>query len=153
MIDQLATITSDDLTSYIPIVHNLAMSMYDLADNVFMWGLVIAITFDYITGMAKSMIWKVNDSQVGIKGLVKHALILLAFLTVYPFAGLFQITAMVNIVAMLYIASYVLSIIENFGVMGIYVPSFLENKIKSEIKRYEKQLEDNVSARDLDKKG
>ena len=45
---------------------------------------------------------------------------------------------------MIYAGNYVISIMENFGVMGIYVPKFLENKVKAEIKRYEQMAENLI---------
>ena len=37
--------------------------------------------------------------------------------------------------------NYSLSILENVGVMGVYVPKFLKSKIQAELKRYEDKLE------------
>lgn len=124
----------------VPMLTNLGNHMNDLADNVFMWGLVIAAIFDFLTGVAKAVIWKVASSSVGLKGATKHGLVLLAFFIVYPFAGLFDVIPMVNIVATIYLGTYVLSILENFGAMGIFVPSFLESKIRDEVDRYQEQL-------------
>lgn len=123
----------------------------ETCNNTVLWMLVAVITFDYITGVIKGALWKVNDSQVGMKGLIKHGLVLAGFLVAYPFASIMDATGVVNIVAILYILNYVISIIENFGVMGVYVPPFLENKVKSEITRYEKMLSSGKTARELER--
>lgn len=54
----------------------------ETCNNTVLWMLVAVITFDYITGVIKGALWKVNDSQVGMKGLIKHGLVLAGFLVV-----------------------------------------------------------------------
>lgn len=128
------------------------MGFQALMHNYVFVALIGVIVFDYLTGVAKAYIWKVGDSQVGLKGLTKHGLVMLAFFLVYPFAGVFNGEAFVHVAALLYIMNYLLSILENFGVMGIYVPKFLENKIKAEIARYENQLDEGLTAKQLAEK-
>lgn len=131
------------------LINEIQAGFSTLVHNYFFIALIGVITFDYLTGIAKAYIWNVGDSQVGLKGLTKHGLILLAFLFVYPFAGVFNGGAFVDIVAGLYCMNYIISILENFAVMGIYVPKFLENKVRAEIDRYETQLDEGISAKQL----
>lgn len=133
----------------VELINELQAGFSTLIHNYFFIALIGVITFDYLTGIVKAYIWKVGDSQVGLKGLTKHGLIVLAFLFVYPFAGVFNGGAFVDIVATLYCLNYLISILENFAVMGIYVPKFLENKVRAEINRYEKQLDEGISAKQL----
>lgn len=122
------------------IIENFKQIDDNLAIHLLTWMMV----FDIITGYAKSIVWGVTDSNVGWKGLIKHALVFAFFLILYPYAQVFGWAQFVNILSMIYAGNYVISIMENFGVMGIYVPKFLENKVKAEIKRYEQMAENLI---------
>ena len=122
------------------IVNNFQNIDNNLAMHVLMWSML----FDIATGYAKSVVWKVTDSNVGWKGLIKHALVFSFFLILYPYAEAFGWSQFVTIIAYIYSGNYLLSILENFGVMGIYVPEFLENKVKAEIQRYEELAENLI---------
>lgn len=67
----------------------------ETCNNTVLWMLVAVITFDYITGVIKGALWRVNDSQVGMKGLIKHGLVLAGFLVAYPFASIMDATGVV----------------------------------------------------------
>lgn len=116
-------------------------SFQQIGDNLAVQILFWTMLFDIGTGYAKSVVWKVTDSNVGWKGLIKHALVFSFFLILLPYANAFGWLQFANILIVLYAGNYVLSILENFGVMGIYVPEFLENKVKAEIQRYEEMAE------------
>ena len=116
-------------------------SFQQIGDNLAVHILFWTMLFDIGTGYAKSVVWKVTDSNVGWKGLIKHSLVFSFFLILLPYADAFGWLQFANILIIIYAGNYVLSILENFGVMGIYVPEFLENKVKAEIQRYEKMAE------------
>ena len=126
------------------LVHLIVENFKNIDNNLAIHLLTWAMIFDILTGYAKSIIWGVTDSNVGWKGLIKHALVFTFFLILYPYAGAFGWAQFVNILSMIYVGNYVISIMENFGVMGIYVPKFLENKVKTEIKRYEQMAENLI---------
>lgn len=122
------------------IIENFKHIDDNLAIHLLTWTMV----FDILTGYAKSVVWGVTDSNVGWKGLIKHALVFSFFLILFPYAQAFGWAQFVNILVIIYSGNYCLSIMENFGVMGIYVPKFLENKVKAEIKRYEQMAENLI---------
>ncbi|ACI00378.1 gp18 [Listeria phage P40] len=137
-----------------------------LLHNIYFFTLVGLIAFDYLTGVLKASIWKVADSSAGFKGLVKHSLVILGFAGAYMVADAYNFANVITILAGLYSMNYLLSILENFAVMGIFVPKFLLTRVKAEIKRFEGQLEEqdiipkthkysskNTSTIDLDTKG
>ncbi|AAY53203.1 Hol [Listeria phage P35] len=111
-----------------------------LVHNQFFYLLVGVITFDYITGVLKAIIWKVADSSTGFKGLTKHTLVIALFALGYLFADTYNFANVVTVILFWYVLNYGLSILENFGVMGILVPPFLVTRIKAEIKKYESQV-------------
>lgn len=106
------------------------------------------VLFDYITGVAKATIWKVTDSDASIKGIIRHTIVLISVALIWVGCQLFNAEYLAFTINIMYCLNYALSILENFGVMGIYVPKFLQNKIQAEINRYEQQLEN-----ELDNKG
>lgn len=111
-----------------------------LVHNQYFFLLVGVITFDYVTGVLKAVIWKVADSSTGFKGLTKHTLVIALFAIGYLFADTYNFANVVTIILFWYVLNYALSILENFGVMGIIVPPFLVTRIKAEIKKYENQV-------------
>ncbi len=125
-------------------MHLIIENFKNIDDNLAIHLLTWTMVFDIITGYAKSIVWGVTDSNVGWKGLIKHALVFSFFLILFPYAQAFGWAQFVNILVIIYSGNYCLSIMENFGVMGIYVPKFLENKVKAEIKRYEQMAENLI---------
>ena len=113
--------------------------------NDYIFFLLILILIDFITGNAKAWKWKVSDSSVGLKGIIKHSLTFLFYfllLSFFKYVGMEEI-GMIFIYLILF--NYVLSIMENLAVMGVYIPNFLRAKVLNEMKRYTRKLglEDN----------
>lgn len=125
-------------------IENFAImhALLALSKNLYFIGLAAIICFDYITGLAKSFVWHVPDSTVGFKGLIKHTLVIVSLGGVWVLCSALHSDAVAIIVTLMYIMNYILSIFENFSVMGIYTPKFLELKVRSEQKRYEQKLAD-----------
>lgn len=125
-------------------LHDLLMEFTKLGNNIGFIILCIIIIFDIVTGVLKAKIWNVIDSSIGLKGMIKHCLIIMIFVVIYPIFSLIGLRIIPETMCIIYILQYLLSILENFGVMGIYQPKFLKTKIQSEINKYEKQLENTV---------
>lgn len=126
------------------IIENFAImhALLALSKNMYFISLAAIIGFDYLTGLAKAFYWKVPDSSVGFKGLVKHTFVIVGLGGVWVFCSALHSDAVAIIVTVMYIMNYVISIFENFSVMGIYTPKVLELKVRSEQKRYEQKLAD-----------
>lgn len=112
-----------------------------MAKNNYTQILLILIAFDFITGFSKAYLWKVADSWVGLKGFVKHSVTFLLYFFIGAFCHSIQNFGLGQIFLIIICLNYALSIIENVGVMGVYVPNFVKVKISEEIARYEKKLE------------
>lgn len=113
--------------------------------NDYIFFLLILILLDFLTGNAKAWKWQVSDSSVGLKGIIKHSLTFLFYfllLAFFKYVGMEDI-GMIFIYLILF--NYVLSIMENLAVMGVYIPKFLRAKVLNEMKRYSSKLglEDN----------
>ena len=119
-----------------------------LVSNNYFIVLMVLVSFDYITGVAKATIWKVTDSDASIKGIIRHTIVLISVALIWVGCQLFNAEYLAFTINIMYCLNYSLSILENFGVMGIYVPKFLQNKIQAEINRYEQQLENELDNKD-----
>lgn len=104
--------------------------------NDYIFFLLILIIIDFLTGNAKAWKWKVSDSSVGLKGIIKHSLTFLFYFLLLAFFTYVQMEDMGMIFIYLIQFNYVLSIIENLAVMGVYIPKFLSAKVLNEMKRY-----------------
>lgn len=113
--------------------------------NDYIFFLLILILIDFLTGNAKAWKWKVSDSSVGLKGIIKHSLTFLFYFLLLAFFKYVQMEDIGMIFIYLILFNYVLSIMENLAVMGIYIPKFLRAKVLNELKRYNRKLglEDN----------
>lgn len=108
--------------------------------NDYIFFLLILIIIDFLTGNAKAWKWKVSDSSVGSKGIIKHSLTFLFYFLLLAFFTYVQMEEIGMIFIYLIIFNYVLSIMENLAVMGVYIPKFLSSKVLNEMKRYNSML-------------
>lgn len=120
-----------------------------LVSNNYFIVFMVLVLFDYVTGVAKATIWKVTDSDASIKGIIRHTTVLISVALIWVGCQAFNAEYLAFTINIMYCLNYALSILENFGVMGIYVPKFLQNKIQAEINRYEQQLENTLDNKDL----
>lgn len=120
-----------------------------LVNNNYFIVFMALVLFDYVTGVAKATIWKVTDSDASVKGIIRHTIVLISVALIWVGCQLFNAEYLAFTINIMYCLNYSLSILENFGVMGIYVPKFLQNKIQAEINRYERQLENELDNKDL----
>ena len=98
------------------------------------------ILIDFLTGYLKSVKWKVTSSDIGTKGVIKHTFTFIFYFVVVLFGYYFQSPYISNALLILVMLTYTTSIVENLGVMGVYVPSFIKNRVMVEIEKYTKML-------------
>lgn len=104
--------------------HTQVMTAYQtLYDNKFIWLFVLAVTIDIITGFIKSIVTKGTNSTKGLDGLIKHSLLMLIALTVYPVAEAAGFKVVGDMFITSYSVIYIVSIVENLGQMGITIPA------------------------------
>ena len=108
--------------------------------NDYIFFLLILIIIDFLTGNAKAWKWKVSDSSVGLKGIIKHSLTFLFYFLLLAFFTYVRMEEIGMIFIYLILFNYVLSIMENLAVMGVYIPKFLSAKVLNEMKRYNSML-------------
>lgn len=114
---------------------NFIMSLIEAEKNlvnnplihIFLWVVIL----DILSGTIKGVFFKKEgNSRKGLLGLVKHFLIILLVLIGYPYCEVLDFTAIGNSIILAYIVFYALSIIENWGQMGLYVPDSLKKFVQ-----------------------
>lgn len=103
--------------------------------------LFILIFFDFLTGFLKAWKWKVTDSWIGLKGVIKHTCTFLFYYMVTVFLSYVNAMALGQILLIIINLYYVLSIMENLAVMGVYIPKFMRARVQEEMKRYVEKLD------------
>ena len=130
-----------NLLTAAPPTHVLYMMKFQsLIDNKLILIYTWAVFIDLGTGFVKSLIHKSTNSTKGLSGLLKHALLLIAILTLYPMFDLIGMGGMGNTFLIFYILFYLVSIVENWGQMGLPVPEW--------VKRYLYKLSDDYNKDD-----
>ena len=90
-------------------------------DNLFI-ALLIFITLDYLTGIIKSIYKKKLNSKLGLKGILKK----LGYIFIVVVATLFDYLIGDNssaIRSLVFISNEAISILENWGAMGLPLPN------------------------------
>lgn len=99
-----------------------------LQENIWWWTITIIIIVDCFTGTIKNVFPNAKvrlSSQKGIYGLIKNFMIWFAMTTIYPLTMAWGISDVANAFLVFLIGFYGLSIVENFGVMGIKFPAWV----------------------------
>lgn len=126
--------------------HNqMFTQMKALIDDKWMWAFTIVMIFDLVTGMIKPYLatttHKKTNSSIGIPGLIKHMLIYLLVVIVYPYMYTVGAGTMATAFLIAFIYQYAVSIVENWTEMGLWLPKpimdFLENKLAKDQQDYD----------------
>lgn len=107
-----------------------------MIDNILIEWLVWAIVIDIVTGFFKSIITHRTTSSKGTGGLFKHAAIIIATLTVYPMLELCGLRQAGDSLVFFFFLFYLVSIIENWGQMGLPLPTWVKDHIYKLSKDY-----------------
>lgn len=114
----------------VPPYHQLYLQHFQgMEDNQIIWLFVWVVIIDIVTGFAKSVITHHTTSSKGTAGLIKHGILLLVVLTLYPMLELNGMKHAADTFVGFYIVFYAVSIIENWGQMGLPVPEWLKKYI------------------------
>lgn len=97
-----------------------------MEDNPLIWLFVWAVIIDIVTGFAKSLVTKRTTSTKGIAGLIKHGVLTLVILTLYPMLDANGMSKAGDTFISFYILYYAVSIVENWGQMGLPLPSWVK---------------------------
>lgn len=124
---------------------NLITTAKEIVKSGYIQTLIIVIIVDVISGYINSYINRIMDSSVGIKGLLKHILVIFVSLIMTEYLILFSYKQFAYSFVIYLIINYILSIIENWSQIGLPLPAF----IKDHFLRLKK---DTLKPEDLKKK-
>ena len=82
------------------------------------------VLIDVVSGFFKAFINKQANSTKGLLGVIKHLLVVLLVLTVAPYLTLIGAQWVSQWFLTFFIASYGISIIENYAQLGLPMPNF-----------------------------
>ncbi len=86
--------------------------------------LLILMILDYITGICKSIVNKKVNSVIGLKGIVKKVGYLIIVALSFLLDGMVGDTGAIrNLVVYFFVANEGISILENWGAMGLPLPA------------------------------
>lgn len=116
-------------------IHTLIKQLIEMKNNYYIHFFILSVIFDILTGYLKNLIGtnhsnKKLDSSVGIKGLIKHGIVLLLVLVLYPYMVVLNFITYANSIVLFYIFNYGISIIENLNDMGIKLPNSIRKYLK-----------------------
>ena len=111
-------------------MNNIIHEFSIVAQNEYLYILLIFIIFDVITGTLKSFSNSTVYSKINKKGITSHIAIFLFCIFFSWVFNIFKVSEYSKVLIMFYIVSYGLSIIENIGKMGIPLLKWLVEKFK-----------------------
>ncbi|EAG4634112.1 holin [Listeria monocytogenes] len=114
------------LIDNLALLHQFQLLLNDLFVQVFMF----SVLFDIATGMAKGIAGKQGNSTKGLLGIVKHMLITILVLIAYPYMKLLHLDTLAISFISFYILAYDISIMENWGQLGLPLPSFIKDHLE-----------------------
>ena len=99
--------------------------------NVALKVLIFCLATDYISGLVKAYIAGDLDSKVGLKGILKKVGYLVIVALAYQIDKLTGNTEVIKTtVTYFFVVNEALSILENWGKIGLPIPDFLVKKIE-----------------------
>lgn len=116
--------------------------------NGLLIALIVAVIFDYVSGLLSAIINKQLSSSVGFKGIAKKVLIFLIvgianLIDVYVLGG--ESAVLRTSVIFFYMANEGISILENAGECGLPIPTKLRNLLAQLKDKHDKGDEKNDS--------
>ncbi|MCC4352318.1 phage holin family protein [Limosilactobacillus reuteri] len=129
----------------VPPYHQLYFQHFQgMEDNQIIWLFVWVVIIDIVTGFAKSVITHHTTSSKGTAGLIKHGILLLVILTLYPMLELNGMKNAADTFIGFYIMFYAVSIVENWGQMGLPVPEWLKKYIYKLSDQYKEEQHEHT---------
>ena len=102
-------------------------SMYH---SMLLWGFLLMIILDILTGLLRAGVTGKIDSCIGTKGLMKHTTIILLVLIMEIITRLINMEWVSQSFSLYYILQYIFSILENLDEVGVPFPLWLRNSFK-----------------------
>lgn len=93
-----------------------------LVDDPLIIAFVWCVIIDVVTGYIRSAFVRKTNSTKGLFGLVKHTVVLVSIISIYPYLISLGFDWLAQTMVWGFIINYLTSIVENWGEMGLYLP-------------------------------
>lgn len=111
-----------------------------MVDDPLVIAFVWCVIVDVVTGYIRSAFIRKTNSTKGLFGLVKHTVVLVSIISIYPYLISLGFDWLAQTLVWGFIINYLTSIVENWGEMGLYLPP--------QIKKFLVKLQSDYDATD-----
>lgn len=101
------------------------------------------VLLDIFLGIFNSLIQGKTNSSIGLKGLLKHSVVIITSLIVAFYLMCFNLEVLARTFLLFFIVEYLFSLVETWGEMGLPLPSWVIKKIEKLHTQYDKGDENN----------
>lgn len=112
---------------------NIWQNALHMVDNKFIILLTALILIDIATGLLKSLVASNTNSKTvsdkGLLGILKHCLVFIVVLVMYPIAETIGFQTYADWLLVYFIITYAVSITENWGQAGLPLPSWVKKHL------------------------
>lgn len=112
---------------------NIWQNALQMVDNKFIILLTALILIDIATGLLKSLVASNTNSKTvsdkGLLGILKHCLVFIVVLVMYPIAETIGFQTYADWLLVYFIITYAVSITENWGQAGLPLPSWVKKHL------------------------
>nr|DAL20021.1 MAG TPA_asm: holin [Caudoviricetes sp.] len=112
---------------------NIWQNALQMVDNKFIILLTALILIDIATGLLKSLVASNTNSKTvsdkGLLGILKHCLVFIVVLVMYPIAETIGFQTYADWLLVYFIITYAVSIMENWGQAGLPLPSWVKDRL------------------------
>ena len=115
-------------------------SINSMYHNQLIWLFIIIVVMDIISGFAKGLITRKIDSSIGLVGITKHFVIIGTTLILYPLLDATKFSPVGDTWVVFYITFYLISLVENWGQMGLPLPPMVKDYVKKLADDQKKEL-------------
>ena len=105
---------------------------------------LMVILLDIFVGISKSFILGTTNSSVGLKGLLKHSLVIIVTIIICFYLLIFEYDTMAKIFIMFFIVQYLISLTESWGELGLPLPDWVGDKLFKLNDNLNKGVDNNV---------
>lgn len=125
---------------------NIWQNALQMVDNKFIIVLTALILIDIATGLVKSLVASNTNSKTvsdkGLLGILKHCLVFIVVLVMYPIAEAIGFRTYADWLLVYFIITYAVSITENWGQAGLPLPSWVKKHLAKLQEDYEHKGDD-----------
>ena len=105
------------------------MNLGVLGRSVYIHLFLSIVLLDIFVGISKSFILGTTSSNVGLKGLLKHSLVIIVTVIVCFYLLIFEYDTMAKTFIIFFIVQYMISLMESWGELGLPLPDFIKDRI------------------------